>query len=145
MFAHPKDKARIFPVPTAPSVPPEERPRLFVVLVTHQHPHSPRFTTIPGACTSSPKDRGGGDRRRSAAAFVFLPDDAEEERAGTVHDCYVRKFPIPIVRYERFDYKGEERVVGDGAHGVVGDAGGIRAADPGWVGKKRVEAAVATL
>lgn len=74
-----------------------------------------------------------------------MPDDAEEERAGTVHDCYVRKFPIPIVGYERFDYKGEERVVGDGAHGVVGDAGGIRAADPGWVGKKRVEAAVATI
>ena len=36
-------------------------------------------------------------------------------------------------------------MVGDGAHGIVGDAGGVGAADPGWVGEKGVEAAVTTL
>ena len=36
-------------------------------------------------------------------------------------------------------------MVGDGAHGVVGDAGRVGAANPGGIGEKRVEAAVATL
>lgn len=35
--------------------------------------------------------------------------------------------------------------MGDGAHGIVGDAGGVGTTDPGWVGEKRVEAAVAAL
>lgn len=35
--------------------------------------------------------------------------------------------------------------MGDGAHGIVGDAGGVGAADPGWVGEKGVEAAVTTI
>lgn len=78
MFAHPKDQSRIFPVPTAPSMPPEEGPWLFVILVPHKYPDSPRLTTIPAACTSSPQDRGAGDGRGSASSFVFLPDDAEE-------------------------------------------------------------------
>ena len=29
-------------------------------------------------------------------------------------------------------------MVGDGAHGVIGNPGGIGAADPGWVGEKRI-------
>ena len=74
-----------------------------------------------------------------------MPDDTEEERAGAVHDCYVRKFPVPVVWYKRFDDESEEGVVGHGAHGIVGDAGRIGAADPGWVGEKRVEAAIAAL
>ncbi len=36
-------------------------------------------------------------------------------------------------------------MVGDGAHGIVGDAGGVGAADPGGVGEEGVEAAVAAL
>ena len=74
-----------------------------------------------------------------------MPDDAEKERAGTVHDCYVGKFPIAIVRNQRLDDEGEERVVRDGAHSIVGDAGGVGAANPSWVGEERVEAAVAPL
>ena len=74
-----------------------------------------------------------------------MPDDAEEERAGTVHDCYIWEFPVAVVRDQRFDDEGEEGVVGDGAHSVVGDAGGIGTADPGWVGEKRVETAIAAL
>ena len=35
--------------------------------------------------------------------------------------------------------------MGDGAHSVVGDAGGVGAADPGMVGEERVEASVAAL
>lgn len=36
-------------------------------------------------------------------------------------------------------------MVGNGAHGVVGDTSGVGTADPGWVGEKRVKAAVAAL
>ena len=36
-------------------------------------------------------------------------------------------------------------MVGNGAHGVVGDAGGVGAADPGGVGEEGIEAAVAAL
>ena len=74
-----------------------------------------------------------------------MPDDAEEERTGAVHDCDVGKFPVAVVGYEGFDYEGEEGVMGDGAHGVVGDAGGIGAADPGWIGEERVKATVTPL
>ena len=99
VFAHPEDEPRVFAVPTAPPVPPEESPWLFVVLVRHQYPYSPRLTAIPAACTSPSKDRGAGDGRGSPAAFVFLPDDAEEERTGAVHDCDVGKFPVAVVGY----------------------------------------------
>ena len=125
-------------------MPPEERPWLFVILVSHEHPYSPRFSAIPAACTCSAKDRGAANGR-SAAAFVFLPDDAEKERTGTVHDCDVGESPVAVVGNQRLDYEGEEGVVGNGAHGVVGDAGRISAADPGWVGEQRVEPAVTAL
>ncbi len=36
-------------------------------------------------------------------------------------------------------------MVGNGAHGVVGDTGRVGAADPGGVGEERIEAAVAAL
>ena len=126
-------------------MPPEEGPWLFVIFVRHEHPHPSRFTAIPATCTSSPKDRGAGNRRGSSATFILLPDDAEEERTGTVHDCYVGEFPIAVVGDQRFDHEREKGVVGDGAHGIIGDAGRVGAADPGRVGEQRVEAAVAAL
>ena len=126
-------------------MPPEESPWLFIIFVPHQHSHPPRRTSVPAARISSPKDRGAGNRRGSAAALVFLPDDTEEKRPGTIHDCYVGELPIAVVWNQRFDDEGEEGVVGDGAHGIVGDASWVGAANPGWVGEKRVEAAVATL
>ena len=36
-------------------------------------------------------------------------------------------------------------MAGNCAHGIVGDTGGNCAADPGWVGEKRIEAAIASL
>ena len=125
-------------------MPPEESPRLLIILIPHQHSHPPRRASVPPARICSPKDRGAGNRRR-ATALILLPDDTEEQRTGTVHDCYVGEFPIAVVWNQRFDDEGEEGVVGDGAHGIVGDTGGIGAANPGWVGEERVEAAVATL
>lgn len=125
-------------------MPPEESPRLFVIFVPHEHPHSSRISAIPAAYTSPAKNRGAGNRR-STAAFILLPDDAEKERSRTVHDCYVGEFPVAIVGNQRLDYEGEEGMVRDGAHSVVGDAGGMGAADPGWVGEERVEAAVTSL
>lgn len=79
------------------------------------------------------------------STFVFLPDDGEEKGAGAVHDCYVGESPIAIVLNQRFDYELEERVVRDGAHGVVGDASGVGATYPGGVGKEGIETSVAAL
>ena len=126
-------------------MPPEESPRLFIILVPHQHSHPPRRASVPPARICSPKDRGAGNRRGRATALILLPDDTEEERTGTVHDCNVGEFPIAVVWNQRFDDEGEEGVVGDGAHGIIRDTGGVGAANPGWVGEKRVETAVATL
>jgi len=36
-------------------------------------------------------------------------------------------------------------VVRDGAHGIVGNAGWVGAADPGWVREEGIEAAIAAL
>ena len=125
-------------------MPSEERPWLLVIFIPHEYPHSPRFGAVPATCSGTTQDRRAGDRR-STAAFIFLPDDAEKERAGTVHDCDVGELPVAIVGDQRLDHEGEEWVMRDGAHCIIGDAGGIGAADPGRVGEKRVEAAVTTL
>ena len=65
---------------------------------------------------------------------VFFPDDGEEERAGAVHDCDVGEEPIFVVGLEGVDDAQEEGVLGGGAHGVVGYAGRVGAADPGGIG-----------
>lgn len=79
------------------------------------------------------------------APLVFLPDDAEEERACGAHDCDVRERPVAVVAPEAFDDEEEERVSRDRAHGVVGNARRFGAAHPGWVGEEGVEAAVAAV
>lgn len=76
---------------------------------------------------------------------VFFPHDGEEKRTGGVHDGYIWDFPVAVVGLERLDYAAEEGMLGDGAHGVVGDAGGDRAADPGRVGEEGREGALAAV
>ncbi len=143
MSSHPEDKSCILPMPTITPMPPEKCPWLFVILVRHQHPHPAHLSPIPTASVS----RVGGAEHgiRAAAAFVFLPDHAEEERAGTVHDGNVRELPIAVVGDQGLHYELEERVVRNAAHNVVGDAGGMGAAHPCWIGQKGIETTVAAL
>lgn len=80
-----------------------------------------------------------------ARGHVFFPDDAEEERAGRVHDGDVGQVPVFVVFHQRVDDAQEEGVLRGGAHGVVGDAGWHRFAHPGRVREEGVETAVAAL
>ena len=89
-------------MPAIAQVVAEETPRMFVVFVGHQDAHS------------SSVDVGAG-------GHVLFPDDTKKERAGARHDGDVRKSPIPIIFFERFDHVEEKRVPRYGAHGVVGD------------------------
>lgn len=75
----------------------------------------------------------------------MAPDDGEEEGAGAAHDGDVGEEPGAVVAGEGVDDFEEEGMVWDGAHYVVGDAGGEGAADPGAVGEEGVEAALAAL
>lgn len=80
-----------------------------------------------------------------ARGHVFFPDDAEEERAGGVHDGYVGELPVFVVFHQRVDDTQEEGMLWGSAHGVVGDARWRRFAHPGWVGEKGIETPVAAL
>ena len=79
------------------------------------------------------------------AVVVVSPDYTQEEGACRSHDSDVWHDPPAVVVWKRVDGLEEERVAGNRAHSVVGDACGCRAADPCWVGEERVEAAIASL
>lgn len=96
MPPHPENKPRITPMPTAPTVPPEESPRLLVVLIPHQHPDPMILRAIPPA-TASRRSKERSDLA-TASALVFLPDDGEKEGAGRIHDCNVGQLPVAVVR-----------------------------------------------
>ena len=93
----------------------EEAPCVAVVLVLHQYAHSPARWAIASV-------RAGG--------HILFPDHGQEERTGTVHDCYVRESPITVVAAEGFNDHQEERVALDSAHGVVRDPCWCRLPDP---------------
>lgn len=103
----------------------EETPGMAVVLVLHQDADTARLTGL--------------------VAHVLLPDDRQEQRTSRVHDGDVREQPAPIVGLQRLDHAQEERVLRDGTHGVVRDTCGCGTTDPGWVGQKGIQAAVAAL
>lgn len=119
VLAHPEDGLGIIAVPGGALVDTEETPRLFIVFVGHQDSDSGLF---------------GGD-----LAHVLLPNDAQEEGTGVVHDGDVGDLPVAVVFLQAFDDTSEEWVFGDAAHSVIGDAGGDSFAQPGVVGEKRVK------
>ena len=76
---------------------------------------------------------------------VFLPQHGQEQRARAVHDGDVGQAPVAVVALQVGQHELEEGVVRRGAHGVVGDSGGVGAVQPAGVGEEGVEAAVAAL
>lgn len=71
-------------------------------------------------------------------ADILFPDYTEEHWAGAVHDCDIGKGPSAIVGLKAIDYTQEKRVLGDRAHGVVGDTRGRGLPQPGGVSEQRV-------
>lgn len=96
----------------------EETPRVFIVLAGHEDANAIDFVWLQ--------------------EHVLFPHDGEEEGTGGVHDCDVWEDPAPIVGLEGLDDAEEERVLGDGTHGIVGDSGGGSATNPGGVGEERI-------
>ena len=113
MPAHPKDELGILTMPTASLVVAEKTPSMPVILILHKDANPPTSRTITYIFIRS---------------HVLLPDDAEEERSGAVHDSDVRELPILVIGFQRFDH--EEGMCRFRAHGVVGDASGCGAPHP---------------
>lgn len=130
MSTQPEDEPCVFAVPAAPFVVAEEAPRVPVVLVLHEHPHA---TTAQPVADVFPR------------RHEFLPHDGEEQGTGGVHDGDVGELPVFVVGLEGFDHQQEEWMGGDGAHGVVGNAGRGGAADPCRVGQEGIQPSIAAL
>ena len=95
MPSHPENESGVRSVPATPPMPSKKGPRLLIILIPHQDPHPRFFQPIPPPRAS--RRAQNTPHLALAAAFVFLPDDGEEERAGAVHDCYVGEFPVAVV------------------------------------------------
>ena len=121
----PEDDLDIGPVPAVAEVVGEEAPRVVVVLFGEQDAHA---LLVDGA-----------------GVVVVPPDQTEKQGARRGHDGDVGQRPAAVVVGQRVNGLEEEGMAGNGAHGIVGDARGNRAADPCWVGEERIEAAVASL
>lgn len=108
----------------------KKAPRMAIVLVLQENPYPPTARPIANVL---------------ARGHVFLPDDAEKQGTGTVHDGDVGELPIFVVGLQGLNHQQEEGVGGDRSHGIVGDTRGGSAAHPGRIGQERVEPTVAAL
>ena len=82
MLTHPEDETGIIPMPATSDKGVEEAPWMLVVVVIHQDADA-------SACCIVANILAGG--------HVLLPKHGEEERAGGIHDGYVRKAPVAVV------------------------------------------------
>ena len=123
--AYPENQLHIAAVPAVAEMMGEEAPGMVVVLVWEQDANSISSFRI--------------------CVVVVSPDETEEQWTGGSHDGDVRENPSAVVLGERVDCLEEEGVARDGAHGIIGDARGVCAADPGRVRQQRIKAAVASL
>ena len=113
-------------MPAVPQVMGKETPRMPIILRGKDQPH-------PIVA------------RAWAVRVVLNPENAEEERAGRGHDGDVGQRPPAVVLLQRGDNVQEERVIGHGAHCIVGYAGWEGAAQKGWIGEEGVETTLAAL
>jgi hypothetical protein len=123
--AQPEDDLDVRVVPAVAKVVREEAPWVVVVFIREENAHAV-VALGPGV-------------------VVVAPDETKVERARRSHDSDVGQGPAAVVVGQRVDSLEEEWVARNCAHGVVGDARGESAANPGGVGEEGVEAAVASL
>ena len=83
VLAHPEDGLGVVAVPRVAPVDAKEAPGLVAVLIGHQDAHARLL---------------GSDARQ-----VLLPDDAEKQRAGVVHDGHVGDLPVAVVTLQVVD------------------------------------------
>ena len=124
-LTYPENQVCVLSVPAVTRVVGEEAPREPVVFVLHQDAHTAGL---------------GGP-----VQHVLLPDDRQKQRPGRVHDRDVREQPVAVILLQQLDHTKEERVLGNGAHGIVGNSGGNGAAHPGGISEQGVQTTVAAL
>lgn len=122
---YPENQLSIFPVPAVTDVVGEETPCVAVVLILHQNPHP--------ACLVG------------LIKHVLLPEHREKKRTGRVHDRDVRKQPAAVVRLQQLNDAKEERMLGDRAHRIIGDARWNSPTHPRGIREQRIQATIATL
>ena len=122
---HPEDELRVMTMPATARVISEESGDMFGVVVWHQNSDPMLFAR--------------------SRAHVLLPDDAEEQGTGRVHDGDVWKEPLSVVALQRVDHPQEEWVLRNGSHDIVRYAGGHGPSKPGGVGKQGVKTSVTAL
>jgi len=125
VLGEPEDDLDIGPVPAVSKVMGEETPGVVVVFLWEEDAHA---VLVDGT-----------------GVVVMSPHKTEEERSGGGHDGDVGERPATVVVGQGVDGLEEERVTRDRTHGIVRDTSGNGAANPSWVGKKRVETAVASI
>jgi len=113
MLSHPEDRLCVAAVPRGSLVHTKETPRVVVVLSGHQDAYAVLL-----------QFHGG---------HVLLPNDAEEQRTGVVHDRHVGNIPVAVVLVQVVKNVLEERVAGDTAHRIVRDSGRDGLPEPGMV------------
>lgn len=77
-------------MPTAALVMAEEAPGMAIVLVLHENPYPSTARPVANILT-----RG----------HVFLPDDAEKQGTGTVHDGDVGELPVFVVGLQGLNHQ----------------------------------------
>lgn len=118
IMTYPENEVRVLAVPAVTGVVGKETPGVLVVFILHENPHAARL--------------------RWVVLHVLLPDNRQEQRTRRVHDGNVREKPMAVVLLEQLDHAQEEGVLGNGAHGVVGDTGGHSAAHPRGVSEQGI-------
>lgn len=122
---YPEDQLRVVPMPAVPAVLGEEARGMFRIVLGHEDAHPLLLgRTIP---------------------VILLPDDAQEQGPGRVHDGDVRQKPTAVVDRQRVDGAQEEGMVRHRSHRIVRYARRHRTSHPGRIGQKRIETAVAAL
>jgi hypothetical protein len=125
VVAQPENELDVVAVPAVAQVVGEEAPGMVVVLVWEENAQTVHALRVRVA--------------------VVSPDQAEVQRSGRSHDGNVWEHPSAVVVGQRVDGLEEERVAGNRAHGVVGNASGDSAAHPCGIGEEGVEFAIAPL
>lgn len=108
----------------------KEAPRVSVVLFRENDAHTAAIRAVSYVST---------------IRHPMPPQHAEEQRASAAHDSDVWQDPVAVVVLDLVDNILEERVMGNGTHGIVGDSSGHSLAHPGRIREQRLKLTVAAI
>lgn len=108
MFStYPENQLHVVAVPAITQMVRKEAPRVVVVLVREQNPDAAAIGLVSNI---------------ESIITVVTPDDAQEQRSCTRHDCDVGQQPAPIVVCQLVNYALEERVMRQSTHSIIADS-----------------------